>query len=161
MPFHTDTDIIPGESLGGITLGSPLAHYWDDITHYQEASGNLHYWMASRNSIVYELVDCFIEFRVHMPTCRIDRIAALPGYQGAFQNIIRIGMPTPQVENLGLGFYYNELGECFVSPQYPGLVLEPDLIDPLPYEFPLLEVGYITVVPTPDQVLWPQNFDEA
>ena len=146
MPFHTDTNIIPGESLGGITLGSPLAHYWDDITHYQEASGNLHYWMASRNSIVYELVDCFIEFRVHMPTCRIDRIAALPGYQGAFQNIIRIGMPTPQVENLGLGFYYNELGECFVSPQYPGLILE---------------VGYITVVPTPDQVLWPQNFDEA
>ena len=157
MPFHTDTDIIPGESLGGITLGSPLAHYWDDITHYQETSGNLHYWLDGRNSIVYELVDYFIEFRVHMPSCRIDRIAALPGYQGAFQNIIRIGMPTPQVENLGLGFYYNELGECFVSPQYPGLILEPDLIDPLPYEFPLLEVGYITVVPTPDQVL----FDEA
>ena len=161
MPFHTDTDIIPGESLGGITLGSPLAHYWDDITHYQETSGNLHHWMDGHNSIVYELVDCFIEFRVHMPTCRIDRIAALPGFQGAFQNIIRIGMPTTQVENLGLGFYYNDLGECFVSPQYPGLVLEPDLDDPLPYEFPFLEVGYITVVPTPDHVLWPQNFDEA
>ena len=115
MPFHTDTDIIPGESLGGITLGDPFTHYWDDITHYQETSGNLHYWMDGHNSIVYELVDCFIEFRVHMPSCRIDRIAALPGYQGAFQNIIHIGMPTTQVENLGLGFYYNELGECFVS----------------------------------------------
>mgnify|MGYP000849962824 CR=1 FL=1 len=87
MPFHTDTNIIPGESLGGITLGDPLTHYWDDITHYQETSGNLHYWMDGRNSIVYELVDCFIEFRVHMPSCRIDRIAALPGFQGAFQNI--------------------------------------------------------------------------
>ena len=54
MPFHTDTNIIPGESLGGITLGSPLAHYWDDITHYQETSGNLHYWLDGRNSIVYE-----------------------------------------------------------------------------------------------------------
>jgi len=161
MPFHTDTNIIPGESLGGITLGRPLAHYWNDITYYQETSENLHHWMAGHNSIVYELVDCFIEFRVHMPSCRIDRIAALPGFQGAFQNIIRIGMPTTQVENLGLGFYYNDLGECFVSPQYPGLILEPDLIDPLPYEFPFLEVGYITVVPTPDHVLWPQNFNEA
>ena len=31
MPFHTDTNIIPGESLGGITLGDPLTHYCDVI----------------------------------------------------------------------------------------------------------------------------------
>lgn len=59
-----------------------LTHYWDDITHYQATTGNLHYWMVSNNSIVYKLMDYFIEFRVRMPTGRIGRIAALPGYRG-------------------------------------------------------------------------------
>lgn len=116
--------------------------------------------MVSHNSIVYKLMDYFIEFRVRMPTGRIDRIAALPGYRGTFHNTISIGMPTITVENLGLGFCYNNLVECFTSQQFPEIALEPDLIDPLPYEFPFLEVGYITIIPTPDHIFWPQKLDE-
>ena len=61
------------------------------------------------------------------------------------------------MENLGLGFCYNNLVECFTSQQFPEIALEPDLIDPLPYEFPFLEVRYITIIPTPDHIFWPQK----
>ncbi len=41
--------------------------------------------------------------------------------------------------------------------QDPGLILELDLINLLSYEFPLLEVGYITVILTLDHVPWFRN----
>ena len=103
------------------------------------------YEMAGYHTVIYELTDYFIEFRVDMSTGLIYRISALPGYTGKFHNNIAIGMPMAEVHDMNLGFEYSDFTEDFSSPLFPGLLLEPDLDDPWPEELPHVKVERIVV----------------
>lgn len=103
MHFTSNADIIPNKSLGGITLLEPVSKYWSSIVQCQPTREKILYEMAGYHTVIYELTDYFIEFRVDMSTGLIYRISALPGYTGKFHNNIAIGMPMAEVHDMNLG----------------------------------------------------------
>ncbi|WP_311166434.1 hypothetical protein [Corynebacterium matruchotii] len=145
MYFTSNADIIPSKSLGGITLLEPVSKYWSSIVQCRPTREKILYEMAGYHTVIYELLDYFIEFRVNMSSGLIYRISALPGYTGKFHNNITIGMPMAEVHDMNLGFEYSDLTEDFSSPLFPGLLLEPDLDDPWPEELPHVKVERIVV----------------
>jgi len=140
MHFTSNAAIIPSKSLGGITLLEPVSKYWSSIVQCQPTREKILYEMAGYHTVIYELTDYFIEFRVDMSTGLIYRISALPGYTGKFHNNIAIGMPMAEVHDMNLGFEYSDFTEDFSSP-----FLEPDLDDPWPEELPHVKVERIVV----------------
>jgi hypothetical protein len=112
--------IIPGESIGGIRLGTPIENVlmqggmafeveerkgWDGVLFYTYRSSSLRLWVKNG---------------------RISQIMAHGDYQGKLLDVIEIGMTCPDLEarfgKLELDIYDNP-----VLPQVPGVSFEYDV----------------------------------
>ncbi len=129
-------EIIPAIGLGGILLGESLVKYETWLR-----SGFVKYQQDSLFSVKYLLPEYPIEIGVNIRDGNIYRISALNGYLGKYNNL-GIGMPVKQI---GCDFTYDDCDEGFINKGIPGLIIEPDIDDPLPDELEKARIGVITV----------------
>ncbi len=144
MELDIHADIVAGKSLGGIQLLSEVGSYWS-LLREEKSKLQLDYHQGEIHTVVYALKSKFMEINVDVRTGLIYKVSALPGYAGNFLGWIKIGTPMPEVWEAELDFDYDDAEMGFFSARFPGISLEPDIIDPLEEDFPSLTVGAITI----------------
>lgn len=144
MEIDIHADIVAGKSLGGIQLLSEVGSYWS-LLREENSKLQLDHHQGEIHTVVYALKSKFVEINVDVRTGLIYKVSALPGYTGHFLGWITIGTPMSQVWEAELDFDYDDAEMGFFSARFPGISLEPDIIDPLEEDFPFLKVGVITI----------------
>ena len=137
-------DIVAGKTLGGVQLLDQVSRYWS-LLREENSKRQLDYHQGEIHTVVYVMKKKAIEINVHVRTGLIYKISALRDYAGNFLGWIKIGTAMSEIWNRGLDFEYDDAEMSFFSTKFPGISLEPDIIDPLEADFPSLKVGVITI----------------
>ncbi|MGK9172781.1 hypothetical protein KXR87_06085 [Yokenella regensburgei] len=130
------SEIKPANGLGGILLGEPLLKY-----EFLLKGKFVKYKQDSLFSVRYLLPDYPIEIGIDIRSGIIYKISAINGYLGLYKNL-SVGSP---IKKIGRDFFYDECDEGFVSKEVPGIIIEPDIDDPLPDELKTAHIGVISV----------------
>lgn len=129
-------EIKPAIGLGGILLGEPLIKY-----EVLLKNRFVKYRQDSLFSVKYSLPEYPIEIGVNVRNGNIYRISALDGYLG-FYNNLSVGMPVKKIDSK---FIYDDCDEGFINKDVQGIIIEPDIDDPLPDELEDARIGVISV----------------
>ena len=145
MEIDIYADIVPGKSLGGFDISESVVKYWSLLDFYSSL-GKLGCSQTSISTVRYSFSGAPVELSVDIRTGKIYKISALVGYVGSFLKKIKVGDSINKVLDQDLGFRYEDFDMAFFSSVYPGIVLEPDIYDPLPEDMPKLNIEAITII---------------
>jgi hypothetical protein len=147
LVIQLDADIIPDQSLGGITLRSNISDLKDQLV-------GLGAWKPGSYELVtpfeakYKLGNGEVELYVDIRNGKIFKLAAGKGYKGKFCGNISVGMLVRQAMAVEPRLYYDESNELILCKDVAGLAMEVPEVDPLPETVPDMNIESIIVYAT-------------
>jgi hypothetical protein len=130
MEIRLDADIIPNESLGGLTLRSKIADLqqliypggWPPVEHSYE--------LVRPFEARYYLADGAVTLAVDVRNGRIFKLSAGQGYTGTLFGRIKVGMRVSEAMSVEPRLYYDETEESILCKGIKGLTIDIPEIDP-------------------------------
>lgn len=145
--IRLDADIIPNQTLGGITLRS-------NISDLKDRLAGLGAWKPGSFELVtpfeakYKLGKGEVELYVDIRNGKIFKLAAGKGYRGKFCGNIFVGMIVRQAMAIEPRLYYDDSNEMILCKDVAGLAMEVPESDPLPETVPDMNIESIVVYAT-------------
>jgi len=148
-----DAEIVPNESLGGLTIRAKLTDIQELITQrwVQEVSQKpaeqkeAAFQMQGPFVARYLLEDRAIEVFVDVRNGKIFQLTAKSGYQGTLFGVIRVGMSVSEAMTLEPRLYYDEGQELIMCKGVNGLAIDIPDTDPPPELVPTMNIFAISV----------------
>lgn len=131
MSLNKYGDIIPGKSLAGLTIGTPLLKLKDELDSYvwDNYSSNGEYnRLTSPYTVSYQLDEVLI-LVFNILNGKLCQISALADYEGTLFNTIRPGQEINEITQIFSTVYYDdeEDGYFFEDHKGIGIYLSEDL----------------------------------
>ncbi len=137
-------DILPGHSLGGVMVRTPVIELQDMIMDQVRASPDA-YSLEGVFEARYRLADGAIEIAADVRNGKVFKICANAGYQGTLLGTLRVGMTVRDAMLAEPRLYYSEPEEMLLIEGIDGVSLDVQEIDPIPDEVPSMPIWSICV----------------
>jgi hypothetical protein len=137
--------IIPGESLAGLRLRTPIGRLERTLQRFQLAD-DLKLKLQPVFEASYRVAGGAVGIAVDVRNGKIFRITARAGYKGCLFDQIRVRMRVREAFRLEPRLYYSEAEELILCRDVPGLSLDVSAVDPLPAAVPDLTIAAINVL---------------
>ena len=145
IDFDYNAPIIPGESLGGLKIGQPIADLKERLSSL---------WISGHQAAVYPVswkdinyaVTPELTIGVNILTGCISKIVAKSGYRGLFQDRIFIGMTCSQAKKLIPELYYDDIFSVLKVRGHKGICFQVEEEDPLKEKMWASPIAYATVM---------------
>jgi hypothetical protein len=146
MRFDVRADIIPGQSIGGVSLRTPLLEFHDDLMDYSvRRLDSPFYELVSIYEARYKVADGAIMICADVRNGKIFKVCALEGYRGKLSGRLGVGMRVSDAMAREPRLYYNESEEVLLIDGVDGVSLDVPVVDPFPEEVPGMCISAISV----------------
>jgi hypothetical protein len=155
--LNLDAEIIPNQSLGGLTLRTKLIDIQNIVHPWAQSKGSYH--LSRPFEALYRPGNGEIEIGVDVRNGKVFRLTAREGYRGNLFGKVTVGMKVSEAMQLEPRLFYDEADWLIRCKGADGLSIDISEIDPPPELVPGLVISAISVYALESMTLQGQNGD--